>query len=192
MTSTFLGLAVALAGFFCIVAAALMGLFPVLEGFRWHAVGCLGLASVSLAVAWFRSARAAQIELQDSATRHRATLLRAWSIMLAVLGTISIFLQPLGPFGKTAKPVVAIATAPRPAPTPPPAPVVPPKPPAPVKFRELKIQGILFQTNKRLVIIEGNAYGAGETIYDIRIKSVQRNSVTLEKDGVEKVIPYNG
>jgi hypothetical protein len=86
-----------------------------------------------------------------------------------------------------------VAAAPRPAPTPPPPPLeAPPKPRPPVKFRELKIQGILFQPNKRLVIIEGDAYGVGEMIYDIRIKSVQRNSVTVEKDGVEKVLPFNG
>lgn len=168
-----------------------MGQFPALEDYRWHTVGSFGLTSISLGIAWFRSVRGARTKLQDAASTGRAALLRGWSIMTAILCTISIFLQPLRRFEKT-KPVNAVAAAPRPAPTPPPIPPPPIPPSAPVTFRELKIQGILFQPNKRLVIIEGDAYGVGEIIYGIRIKSVQRNSVTLEKDGVEKVIPYNG
>ena len=190
MASTFLGLIVVLAALFCILGATLLGYFPVLLTFRWHIVGAFALFSCVLAVAWLRAVRAARESFGDTRPSAPGVLARNWSILMAVLAAISIFLQPMRPFSMIK--AAPVAAAPRPLP-PPPAPILsaPPAPSAPVTFRQLKIQGILYQPKKPLVIIDGDSYAPGDRIYDLRIKCIERNKVIVEKDGVEKVIAFN-
>jgi len=134
--------------------------------------------------------RIAQAGYGDARPSAPGVLPRNWSILMAVLAAISIFLQPLRPFSMIK--AAPVAATPRPLPPPPPPiPPAPPAPSAPVTFRPLKIQGILFQPKKPLVIIEGDSYAPGDRVYDLRIKSIERNKVIVEKEGVEKIIAFN-
>lgn len=182
MIWTILSVALGVAGVFCIVTAELLRAFPALDG--WRGVLAAVLAAVGATVGltgmfW----RRAHPEIDEETRQSLAFKLGRpfWGAMLLTGAGIVLFIQPLRT-NETAAP-------PRPSP-PPTRPVPPPPPPvkaelpkvtnAPVKFPALKIQGCIMVGDQPVVLIGGEAFGVGDQVQGMTVKSVTREGALME------------
>jgi hypothetical protein len=182
MIWTILGVAVGVAGAFCIVAAELLRAFPVLDG--WRGVIAAVLAALGATVGLTGMLRRRALPETDEETSPGLTGkfgLPFWGAMLLVGAGIVLFIQPM----RRAEPVA------RPAPVrPAPSPVVKAAPPpitnAPVVFPPLKIQGCIIVGDQPVVLIDGEAFGVGDQVHGLTVKSLTREAVVMELGGETK------
>ncbi len=177
MIWTILGVALGVAGAFCIVAAELLRAFPALDGWRGVIAAVLAAcgATVGLTGMFHRRAHPET----DEETRQSLSFKLGrpfWGAMLLAGAGIALFIQPL----RTKEAAVA---------PPPPARPVPPvvvkaAPPtvtnAPVKFPALKIQGCIMVGDQPVVLINGEAFGVGDQVQGVTVKSVTREGALME------------
>ena len=183
MIWTILGVALAVAGAFCIVAAELLRAFPVLDGWRGLLAAVLAAlgATVGLTGMFWRRAHP---ELDEETRQSLAFKLGRpfWGVMLLACAGIALFIQPL-------RTKMAALTPPPPA-RPAPPPVVKAEPPpvtnAPVTFPALKIQGCIVVGDQPVVLIDGEAFGVGDQVRGVTVKSVTREAVVMELGGQTK------
>jgi len=62
---------------------------------------------------------------------------------------------------------------------------------APVKFPELKVQGVIFRAQNSFAIINGASYAVGDHVGDVLVKAIERESVMLELKGQYKVLSFD-
>ena len=103
---------------------------------------------------------------------------RFWGFLFGVLGLVVyysgqltlIYAQEVQPFFVRARP--------------PPAEVAPTN--HAVIFPEVRMQGVFFRANRPVVLLEGQPFELGDMVGDAKITAIDRSSVTLTLDGVEK------
>ena len=119
--------------------------------------------------------------------------LRYWGPMLFILGVITLFIWPLQkPTEHTAAPAPApkkVVVAAAPAPKPVPASVAVAS--VPVKFPDMRMQGVIVREDSSFAIINGRSYSVGDHIGDVVVKSIERGSVALELNGEIKLLTLN-
>ncbi len=185
MIWTILGVALGVAGVFCIVAAELLRAFPALDGWRGVIAAVLAVcgATVGLTGMFWRRAHP---EIDEETRQTMAFKLGRpfWGAMLLACAGIALFIQPMR--SKEA----AVAPPPPPPARPTPPPVVKAEPPpvtnAPVKFPALKIQGFIMVGEQPVVLIGGEAYAVGDQVQGVTVKSVTREGVVMELGGQTK------
>ena len=185
MIWTILGVALGVAGAFCIVAAELLRAFPALDG--WRGLLAAALAAVGATVGltgmfWRRAHPVTDEEIRQSLSFKLGRPF--WGAMLLACAGIALFIQPMG------TKETAVAPPPPVRPVPPPPPVVKVEPPtvtnAPVKFPTLKIQGCIMVGGQPVVLIGGAAFGVGDQVQGLTVKSVTREGAVMELDGQTK------
>jgi hypothetical protein len=183
MIWTILGVALGVAGAFCIVASELLRAWPVLDGWRGVIATVLAAfgATVGLTGMFWRRAHP---EIDEETRQSLAFKLGRpfWGAMLLAGAGIALFIQPL----RTKEAAVAPPPPARPAPPP----VVKAEPPpvtnAPMKFPALKIQGVILVGDQPVVLIDGEAFGVGDQVQGVTVKSVTREGVVMELRGETK------
>lgn len=182
MIWTILGVALGVAGAFCILAAELLRAFPALDG--WRGVLAAVLAAVGATVGLTGMFQRRAHPETDEETRQSLSFKLGrpfWGAMLLACAGIALFIQPLRTNETAAAP-------PPPAPAPPP--VVKAEPPpatnAPVAFPALKIQGCIIVGDQPVVLIDGEAFAVGDQVRGLNVKSVTREGVVLERAGQTK------
>jgi hypothetical protein len=198
MIWTILGVSVAVVALFCIsVAETLVGR-PIFEDHRAYIAGVLVVAGVS---AWFIGRHLADkrglpaSEETEQTGRHFVLFdLRYWGPMFVALGLITLFIRPLRE-QKIEKPIAVKPAPPKPKPV-----VVakveepkpePPKPKAPAVFPEVKVQGIIYRTDRRFAILNGDSYSIGDQIGGARVAAIDQTRVVLELEGEFKMLTLN-
>jgi hypothetical protein len=203
-----LGIAVAIAAFYCILVLELFRDKPYYEAYRWHSSGVLMAAGIFLGLLARHTARKRQAEFEQSRQSGALDPLSAedaapsghsfsalfWPPMLIVLGVINMFIVP--------QPKVAVVEARVVAPKPAPKPEAPPQPvvtnvdevvlqapmPRPIQFpTNLLLQGIIFKPENPSAIIWGKPYFTGDYVQDAQIIKIDPTSVTLEIKGHRQV-----
>jgi hypothetical protein len=196
MIWTILGFSVGIVAFFCITGAETLVGKPMFELNRALIAGAFAIVGV---VAWFvgrylgSRKSGAESETEETAAAKRFILfdLRYWGPMFVVLGIITLFIRPLkqettevvaqappAPV-KTAAVVVAVE------------PKVAPKPQAPVEFPVLKMQGVIYRSERPFAIINGRSYAVGDHVGEVLVKAIDRTSVLLELSGELKMLTLN-
>lgn len=187
MIWTILGVAVGVAGAFCILASELLYAFPALDGWRGVIAAVLAACGATVALTALLKARA-QPEPEPDAEEGQSLSFKLgrpfWGAMLLVCAGIALFIQPLR-LRETAAPPTPAAVAPAPPPVvkavPPPAPMNPP-----VVFPPLKIQGCIMVGNRPVVLINGKSFAVGDQVQGLTVKSVTREGVVMELGGETK------
>ena len=187
MIWTILGVAVSVAAAFCIISSELLRHFPALDSWRGVFAAVLAVCGAIVGLTGMFKARA-HPEPDEELRKSLSYKLEKpfWGGMLLACAVIALFIQPLyhqqtvvapAPAAPASPPVVKVA----PAPIKPPTPTNPP-----VVFPPLKIQGCILGEDKPVVLIDGKAYGVGDQVRGLTVKSVTREVVVLEKSGQTK------
>lgn len=172
---------------FCVSVAEILVGRPVFEEHRMHVAGAFVLCGV---IAWFvgrhRGKKNKPTEEDESSKAFVIFDLRYWGPMFVVLGVITLFIQTLTPVKSAPRPSTPSIAQEKVDPPVPEAPVIR----EPVTFPNLKIQGLIIQNNNSVVILNGKSYGVGDRVEDVTVKEITRTTVLVEKEGVEKWIPF--
>ena len=183
MIWTILGVALGVAGAFCIVAAELLRAWPALDAWRGVVAAVLAVlgATVGLTGMFHRRAHP---ETDEETRQSLAYKLGRpfWGAMLLAGAGIALFIQPL----RTGETAVAPPPPSRPVPPPLVKAVPPPVTNAPVIFPPLKIQGCIIVGDQPVVLIDGEAFGVGDQVHGLTVKSLTREAVVMERGGETK------
>ena len=66
----------------------------------------------------------------------------------------------------------------------------PPPPPPPPPFPELKLNGIMYSADEKVVIINNNIVHEGDSLEGVKILEIHQDGVVLEFDGRRKLLKY--
>jgi hypothetical protein len=179
-----LGIALGVAGAFCIMASELLRAFPKLDTWRAEtAVGFAVLGVVVWLVGKIRAGARPRPLAEEQANISTRLGLPFWGAMLMVLAGIVMFIQPLR------RQEVALT----PAPASPPASLLPPATALPAVtnkpniFPPLKIQGFILVGTNPVVLINGEAFGVGDRLLGLTVKSVTREGALMEMGSETKL-----
>ena len=173
-----LGIALGLAAAFYIVAAEVLRAFPRLD--HWRAEISAGLAVLGVAL-WLVGKIRARVgpkspgEDQDNISARLG--LPFWGAMFVVLAGIVMFIQPLR------GPQVALL----PASASPPATSSRAVTNKPSVFPPLKIQGCILVGTNPVVLVNGEAFGVGDQLFGLTVKSVTREGALMEMGSETKL-----
>lgn len=178
-----LGIALGVAGAFCIVAAELLRAFPKLD--TWRAETAAGFAALGVIV-WLVGKIRAGARPRPLAEEQANISARLgppfWGAMLVVLAGIVMFIQPLR---RQEVALIPASVSPSASVLPPAAlPAVTNKPPV---FPPLKIQGFILVGTNPVVLINGEAFGVGDRLLGLTVKSVTREGALMEMGSETKL-----
>jgi hypothetical protein len=185
-----LGLTTGLVGGFCLLLGAVAVGEPFFEDHRHYIAGGLvaaGVFALVLGRLRARKARASQAaegepspgEPAPAATIHFSPLSYEYlGFVVILMGAVALFMRSSINAPKrilAAVPAVKRVEKPVPPPAPLSTPEPPPVPPAP----RLKIQGLFFSVEHPTILIDGQRYGAGDTVQGVDIVEISRRSIQV-------------
>lgn len=187
MLWTILGISVAVVAVFCVSVAELLVGHPLFENHRLHVAGALSAVGI---VAWFAgrylARKRGRIASDENAKVFVIFDLRYWGPMFVTLGAITLFIQTLTPVKSAAVVPVPVAVTKK---------KIVPVLELPVSnvhvrvvFPALKMQGVIVGRDSAVAIINGRSYSVGDHVADTTVTEIQRNSVTVEKDGETEML----
>jgi len=191
-----LGISVALAAIFCIVATELLAFCGA---YKWYICGALLITGLTLLLvgrglnASASKRKADETGAEEEAGSDRVIGLTYWGLMLMVFGVILIFITPARS-GQIQS--VAARSAPKP--------VAPAATNAPshtnavqtatnkaVVFPKLRLQGLTYRQGNPSALINGYTYFVGDFIGDAKVIAFDTERVVLEQEGYYQVLSRN-
>jgi len=188
-----LGVSVALAAIFCIVATELL---PFCGGYKWYICAALLTTGLTLLLvgrglnASASKGKANETGAEEETGSGRGIRLTYWGLMLMVFGVILIFITPTrsGQIQSVAARSPPKLVAPAATNTPSHTNAVQTATNKPVVFPTLRLQGLTFREGNPSALINGYTYFVGDFVGDAKVIWIDTERVVLEQEGYYQVL----
>jgi len=191
------GMSVAFAAIFCIVATHTLQSASYYETYRWHiCLGLLGAGAVLWPLGMVLHARAARLRIAAQGPQHPLNVgedegnnqpamfsLSYWGLLLVIFSIIIVFITP-----QPASGVTTVSARPAPARKPEQPRTSPPEIKKTVTFPALKLQGLIHGQPKASALIDGRTYFVGDYIGEVKLVSIEGAQAVLELGGETKIL----